>query len=362
MRRRIVVLAALVGVTLAAVLYVLRVDGTFSPSLSSQLGKVERGLRPGWYLGSQFDGLKLTDVESTDLYRIAAFGYGDCHRFGSKWNPFAATSCGFPLVVQTWWIDGTLGPSYIPSLPDGTCSRLTLRGVPAAAGTTSVVIYTADEAIALIGPPESLRDAVAALRPAGRSGAGDLPAASSDASAALTNCTSKWDPFAPPPERMMRFMRTSKLPLVTAGAWLRDSQLLGATEHAGTFSLDYVSCNPRHDDFDQCNDTFSIIVGPAQPGLVASDLRGATCERFFLSAAPGVIWHNPTSRGDEAGIYLFTGHATVSAAHDLALNSVDMSLEHAVAKALRPFGTRRMPAPDYDTARLFRLCATTKAA
>ena len=361
MRRRIVVLGALAGVIVAAVLYVLHVEGTFSPSLGSQLGKVERGVRPGWYLGPQFAGLRLTDVEPGNLYRVAAFGYGECHRFGSKWNPFAAVSCGFPLLVQTWWIDGTLGPSYIPTLPDGTCSRLTLRGVPAAAGTSTVVLYTADEAIALTGPPELLRDAVSALRPAGWSGGRALPAPTSAASAALAGCTSSWDPFTPLRDRMTHFTRTSRLPLVTAGAWLRDSQLLGASMHGSTFSLDYLSCSPGNDDFDRCTETFSIVVGPSQPRLVASDLRGASCERFSVSAVPGVIWHTSTSRGDEAGIYLFTGHATISAAHDLALDSVDMGLERAVARALRPFGTTKLPAPAYDTASLLGLCARTKA-
>jgi hypothetical protein len=347
-------------VAIAAILFALYVRGTFEPSLGSQLRKVERGAQTGWYLGPRFHELRLTDVEPAKAERVATFGYGDCRRVGTKWNPFSPTSCGFPLLVQTWRISGpTVGPDFVPTLPDGTCSRLRLRGVPAAAGPTGVVLYTDGEAVALLGPPELVKGAVAALRPAGRSGTATLPQPTNNAAAALADCSSKWHPFEPLQARIRRLLRASKLPLVSAGAWFRDAQLVGADEAAGAVSLDYESCG-AHADFDQCKNSLLIVSEPAHPRLVAGDLRGASCERFSLSAAPGVVWHNPTSSSDEAGIYLFTGHAVLAAAHDFTLENVNMGRVRAAAKALRPLDRTTLPAPAYDAARLLGLCGKTK--
>jgi len=361
--RRVVVLASVAGAltAVAAILLALYVGGTFEPSLGSQLRKVERGAQPGWYLGPSFEGLKLTDVEPAAGDRVASFGYGDCHRVGTKWNPFSATSCGFPLLVQTWRLEGdTVGQYYIPILAGGTCARLTLHGVPAALGSTSVVLFTGDEVVALIGPPELLGAAAAALRPAGGGRAPALPRPTSDAGSALASCTSVRNPFMPLSARIRRLQRTSKLPLVTAGPWFRDAQLIGVEEDGGTVSFDYESCG-AHADFDMCDNSLSIMVGPAQPQLVAGDLRGADCERFALGAAPGVVWHKQTSSGDEAGIYLFSGHALVAAAYELVLESVDMGRVRSVAKVLEPVDATALPAPDYDAGRLLALCARTTA-
>jgi len=360
--RRIVVLAAGAGVLVigAAILFVLYVGGSFEPSLGSQLRKVEQGTRAGWYLGPRFDGLRLTDVEPAKGDLVATFGYGDCHRIGTKWNPFSGTSCGFPLLVQTWGIEegGSVSRDLVPTLPDGTCARLRLRGVPAVVGSTSVVLYTGREAVALVGPPELVEGAVAALRPAGRRGASTLPQPTTHPDALLADCHATHAPFEQLHVRIRRLLRTSKLPLVSAGAWFRDAQLIAAEGHPGGVSLEYVSCG-AHAEFDQCRNPLSILVQPARPQLVAADLRGASCERFRLSAAPGVVWHNRTSAGDEGGIYLFTGRAVVAAAHDLALESVDMGRVRLVAKALRPVEGTTLPAPAYDTTRLFALCAKT---
>jgi hypothetical protein len=289
---------------------------------------------------------------------VATFGYGDCHRVGTKWNPFSGTTCGFPLLVQTWLVQGSLGSAFIPTLPDGTCSRLTLRGVPAAAGSIGVVLYTGGEAVALLGRPELVRDAVAALRPAGRKGGRTLPRPTTQAAAALAQCTSKSYPFQPLRARIGQLVAIG-LPLVTVGDWFRDAQLMEADAYAGAVSLDYQSCR-AHADFDACTDSLSILSQPVSPRLVADDLRGASCERFSLSAAPAVMWHKRSPSGDESGIYVFTGYAVVSAAHDFTLESLNMGRVRAVAKLLRPLGRPVLPAPSYDAARLLRLCATTK--
>jgi hypothetical protein len=362
--RRIVLLASVAGalVIAAAIVFVLYVGGTFEPSLASQLRKVEGGAQPGWYLGASLDGLRLTDVEPASGDRVATFGYGECHRVGTKWNPFSATSCGFPLVVQTWRIQGaTVSPFYVPTLADGTCARLTLHGVPAAVGPTGVVLYTGGEAVALIGPPDIVEGAAAALRPVGGRRAAALPRPTTDIRTALADCTSARDPFEPLSVRIRRLLHTSKLPLVTAGPWFRDAQLLGVEEGAGTISLDYMSCG-AHADFNRCDNSLSIVVGATRLSLVATDLRGADCERFSVGGAPAVVWHKLTTSGDEAGIYVFSGPTVVTAAYDLTLESVSMSRVRLAAKALRPVGGATLPAPAYDAARLLGLCAKTTTA
>src|SRR5438270_9508937 len=94
--RRIVIptLVVVVLVGAAAILFVLRQTGAFAPSVHDQLKKLAKGSQPAWYLGEGLGGLKLTGAATGKARRIAAFGYGSCHRVGSRWNPFGLTSCG----------------------------------------------------------------------------------------------------------------------------------------------------------------------------------------------------------------------------------------------------------------------------
>lgn len=362
--RRLVVSSVAGGVAIAsvAILFVLYATGTFEPSLASQLRKVERGALPGWYAGAQLGGLELTAVEPASGSRVSTFGYGHCHRVGTTWNPFSATTCGFPLLIQTWQVGGALGAAFVPTLPNGTCHRLVLRGVPAAAAPGAVALYTGGEAVAVLGPPDLLESAVAALRPAGRPRPATLPAPTTGARAALADCDSRWNPFEPLRTRIRRLATETGLPLVTAGAWFRDAQLVSATETAGAVSLDYRSCR-AHSDFDACDEPLSIVAQPASPSLladVAGDLRGARCERFSVAGAPAVVWHKATGSGDEAGIYLFSARAVVEAAHDFSLEGVSMGRVRDAARQLRPLGRRTLPPPARGESRLLRLCAETK--
>jgi hypothetical protein len=345
----------------AAIVLVLWHSGTFKSSVSSQLKKVSKATDPAWYAGDSVAGLKLTSVATAKGRRVAAFGYGDCHRHGSTWNPFATHSCGYPLLVQTWRLDegADLSTDFVPNYEDGTCGRLTLRGVPASAGTTGVVLYSGSEAIAVLGPGNLLRPAVAALRRAGSSVTpATLPRPTTRVEGTLGKCDPARPPFEPVQDRIRRLLHESQLPLVTAGDWFRDGQLTNAEQVGKALTLEYESCR-TDSQLGQCAGVLSITVQPYTPTTVRADLRGANCSRFTTGGAPGIYWNNHQPTGDSAGLYLFTGGAVVTMGRELTLENVDASKIKNAVKALRPLDTPSLPKPDYDAAALVALCAKT---
>jgi hypothetical protein len=355
---RTLVVVLLVGA--AAIFYVLHQTGAFKPSVHDQLKKLAKGSQPAWYLGEALGDLKLTRAATGKARRIAAFGYGSCHRVGSRWNPFGLTSCGYPLLVQTWRLDaGTpLRTEFVPALADGTCARTTLRGVPAAVGTDGVVLYTGSEAIGVLGPPDLVGRAVRALRPAGRSEPTALPAPSTQPRATLADCAPAANPFEPLTARLARLLRASGLPLVGAGAWFEDGQLTSAERAGKGVSIDYESCGLGA-ALGSCANVLSVSIEPVDRPTVASDLHGAKCRRFTLGGAPGVIWNNQLASGDAAGLYLFTGTATVATARDFTLEHVGAGRLNRAVRALRPLEAKTLPKPTFDAAALVGLCAKT---
>jgi hypothetical protein len=363
--RRFVIPAIVVVLILAAAGYLdLRHAGVFSPSAHAQLkslAKSSQSSEPAWYAGDTLGTLQATGAAGGDARRIAAIGYGDCHRVGQRWDPFATSTCGFPLLVQTWRLDqGTqVNSDFIPTLGDGTCARTTLRGVPAAISTDGVVLYTGSEAIGVLGPPELVGRAVQQLRRVGSdSPGGSLPAPNTQPGAALAQCRRATRPFEPLSARIERLLRTSSLPLVGAGTWFEDGRLTSAEQAASTVSLDYESC--RLDaSLGSCANVLSVNVQPLDKADVSADLRGARCKRFTLGGAPGVTWNNQTDAGDAAGLYLFTGGATVATARDFTLEHVGAGKLDRAVRALRPLEGTTLPKPTYDAAALVALCAKT---
>jgi hypothetical protein len=349
------------AVAVAALLIVLRQGGVFAPSVHDRVKSAAKGPLRGWYLGDRFAGLDLTGGAGGKARRIAAFGYGRCRRVGSRWDPFSASTCGYPLLVQTWRLDeGTqLSTDFVPTLADGTCAWTTVRGVPAAVSQDGLVLYTGSEAIGVLGPPELVGRAVRALRPAGGAVPAVLPPPRTQPHATLAQCARARAPFEPLATRVSRLLRTSGLPLVGAGGWFEDGQLTNAEETGKAVSLDYESC--RLDaDLGNCANVLSVTVEPVNLPVVASDLRGATCRRFTLGGAPGVTWNNQTADGgDAAGLYVFTGGADVATARDFTLEHVGAGKLDRAVTALRPLESHTLPKPTYDAARLLRLCAKT---
>src|SRR5262249_35256192 len=155
--RKRVIRYGLIGVILAAaaLFLVLRQGGVFSPSVHDRVKSAAKGPLQGWYLGDRLGGLEVTGGASGKGRRIAAFGYGHCHRVGSRWDPFSASTCGFPLLVQTWRLDegAQLSTDFVPTLANGSCTWTTVRGVPAAISPDGIVLFTGPAAIAGLRPP-----------------------------------------------------------------------------------------------------------------------------------------------------------------------------------------------------------------
>ncbi len=357
---RALIMLVLLGI--GALFLVLYQAGVFKPSLHSKLKKVAHAAEPAWYLGNSFAGLKLTDVETARSRRVADFGYGRCRRFGSKWNPFLSSSCGYPLLVQTWRLDegSDVTDEFIPGFFDGTCGRLTLRGVPAAVGSDGIVLYSGDEAIGLLGRTELLRGAIAALRPAGRAATENLPKPTTNAATSIARCAPDRHPFEPLVTRLRRLLRASGLPLVSTGDWFEDGQLTSAEAAGKAISLNYASCGATS-RLGACQHVLSIDIEPMNRQRIASDLKGATCDRFAIGGAEGVVWRNTLPSGDIGGVYLFTGRAMVSTANDFVLQNLDSGKLRRVARSLRPLDETALPKPDFDAGGLFGLCQRVKA-
>src|SRR5947207_1118876 len=134
------------------------------------------------------------------------------------------------LAVRTLIVVVLVAAAAIVVVLFGTCARTTLRGVPAAVGTDGVVLYTGAEAIGVLGPAELVRRAVAALRPVAPGAPSVLPAPNTQPRAALADCRSVPGPFEPVTGRLRRLLKSSGLPLVTAGTWFQDAQLTNAEQ------------------------------------------------------------------------------------------------------------------------------------
>ena len=343
----------------AAIFLALYQSGVFKPSVSDQLKKVSKGSEPAWYAGDAVAGLKLTNVAASKGRRVASFGYGTCHHHGASWNPFANENCGYPLLIQTWRLDqgSNVSTDFIPTYDDGNCGRTTLRGVPAAAGSDGVVLYSGAEAIAVLGPGNLVGAGVAALRQAG-AGAGHLPNPTTRARDSLKDCVAARRPLEPVRTRLRRLLHGTALPLVTAGDWFQDAQLTNAEQVGKTITLEYESCRSGS-PLGKCANVLSISVEPLNRTAVAGDLRGAKCSQFSTAGAPGIVWNNQLPSGDAAGLYLFTGAAAVSMGKDFTLEHVDSGKVKRAAQALRPLEGATLPKPAYDPSALIGLCTKT---
>ena len=329
--------------------------GVFDASMSASLKKVEHADGPpAWWLGRSFDGLKLTRVSSAGGDRVAEFGYGSCHSHGSRLDPFAAPRCGYPLWIAVTTRAYSLSSDDVPKLLDGTCARMRIRGIPAAVGTDGVVLYSGDQQIAVLGPPDLVGRAIAALRPV--SGSASLRPPTLDVSP-LDDCNRAKSPFEPIAARLARMSARLHLPTVDAGTWFDDGQRINAEAAGSVLVLEYSSCGSGTTNGD-CGEVLSISSEPFDAGTVASDLAGATCERTTVAGAPAVIW-DANSRGASAAVVLvFTDHATISLANQLNLYPIDKKGLRRVVQALRPLApATTLPAPAYDVQKLLAHCA-----
>lgn len=354
--KRSTVISALVVVLLAiagTVAYVVVKLGVFDPSLSEQVGTIEKA-DGSWWLGRTFEGLPITLAKPAGGDRIDDIGYGACERFGSKLDPFASTRCGYPLLLQVRKRRYDLALDELPKQLDGNCARTTIRGAPVVVGPGGALLYTGDLAIAALGRPEQVGRALSHV--ASVSGTGRLTPPSPGV-AALDNCVKVTSPFTPLARRVASLRKNPGLPLVWAGQWYAGGRLTGAERTGKTAVLTYTSCGSGS-DLGSCLETLSLSSEAAHPGLIRSTLAGATCRTFTVGGAPGVAWTKNLAGETGAGVYVFTGKAAISLANDITLEVIPISRVEAVARIVRPLPpARRLPPPSYDTQRLVAACA-----
>jgi hypothetical protein len=338
-----------------AVFWVASRLGVFDASTSSNLKKVEHATgAPAWWLGRSFAGLKLTRVVPGGGDRVAEFGYGSCHSHGSRLDPFTAPRCGYPLWIAVTNRQYTLTSDDVPKLLDGTCARMRVRGVPAAVGTDGVVVYTGDQQLAVLGPPDLVGRALAALRPA--NGTASFRPPTLDVSP-LDECNRAKSPFEPLATRLARMSSRLHLPTVDVGQWFDDGQRINAEAAGSVLVLEYSSCGSGTTNGD-CGEVLSISSEPFDGGTVAADLAGANCEQTTVAAAPAVIWDANSRGASAAGVIVFTDHATISLANQLNLYPIDTKGLRRVVQALRPVApAKTLPAPTYDVQKLLAHCA-----
>jgi len=329
--------------------------GVFAPSMSSSLKKVERSQgEPAWWVGRSFAGLRLTRVMTAGGDRVAAFGYGACHRHGSRLDPFTAPRCGYPLWIAATARKYSLTSDDVPKLLDGTCAKIRVRGAPAAVGTDGVVVYTGDQQLTVVGPPDLVGRALAALRPA--NGSASFRPPTLDVSP-LDDCNKAKLPFQSIASRLARLSSTLRLPTLGVGQWFDDGQRINAEAAGSVLVLEYSSCGSGTTNAD-CGEVLSISSEPFGAAPVAADLTGANCERTTVAGVPAVIWDANSRGASAAGVLVFTDHATISLANQLNLYPIDRKGLRRVTEALRPVApATTLPAPTYDVQALLRHCA-----
>ncbi len=329
--------------------------GVFDASMSSNLKKVEHAHgAPAWWLGRSFAGLQLTRVVPAGGERVAEFGYGACHRHGSRLDPFSSPRCGYPLWIAVTTRQYGLTSDDVPKLLDGTCARIHVRGAPAAVGTDGVIVYTRGQQLAVLGPPELVGRALAALRPV--SGTASFGSPTLDVSP-LADCSPAKSPFEPVGSRLTRLSSRLHLATVAVGQWFDDGQRINAEASGAVLVLEYASCGSGTTNGD-CGEVLSISSEPLDRQAIAADLSGADCERTTVAGVPAVIWDANGRGASEAGVIVFTDHAAISLANQLNLYPIDKKGLRRVTRALRPVApATKLPAPAYDVQALLSHCA-----
>jgi hypothetical protein len=352
------ILIILVGLALVAIGWTTVRLGVFAGSVSDNLKQVEHAKAgPAWWLGRSFEGMKLTRVVAGGGDRVADFGYGACHSHGSRLDPFNAPRCGYPLWIQVQTRRYGLSSDDVPKQLDGSCGKTRVRGVPAAVGTDGIIVYSGDQTIAVLGTPDQVGRALAALRPV--RGAAAFRAPTLDVTP-LADCVRVRSPFTPVSTRIASLRTRLRLPVVTAGPWYHDGQLINAEQAGAALVVEYASCGKASSNGD-CGAVLSISSEPLNAATIGGELQGAACERTTVAGAPAVIW-TATYRGSSAkGMLVFADHSTLSLGNELTLYPVGQGDLRRLAGTLRPVAPETsLPAPTYDVQALLRRCAKLK--
>jgi hypothetical protein len=317
------VIAVLVVILLAiagTVAYVVVKLGVFDPSLSEQVGAVEKA-DGSWWLGKQFEGLPITLAKPAGGERVDDLGYGTCERFGGKLDPFASTRCGYPLLVQVRKRTYDLALDDLPKRLDGSCGRTTVRGAPVLIVPDGAVLYTGDVATAVLGRPDQVGRALGRLATVGGSSKLETPSPGVDA---LQNCVKVAHPFTSLASRLAALRANPGVPLAWMGEWYAGGRLTGAERTGKTAVLTYTSCGSSS-DLGSCLETMSLSSEAAVPANIRATLEGATCRTFTVGGAPGVVWTKDLAGDSGGGAFVFTGDDAITFANDITLEGISIS-------------------------------------
>jgi hypothetical protein len=341
-----------------------RTDGS-SPELAEDLERIERESEaPIYWLGPSFEGLRLTHTEGArpELARGpsterapgvpgpppapapgAFFVYGECNGEGDGEN----YHCTGPQVqLQHWPI---ASPSRYPD--HFSCTRLTIRGVPAAQ-FSGFELYTGQSIIRIHAPTQAqVRRAAAALRPLdGSAGPGQpLPPPAIDVDGALKRCA-----LGSLDAKLEELRESAQIPLLWAGPRFEGLPLFRAEGDGRLARFMYGGCKTP-EVAGSCWPALTIEVTPVADrrpsGWRAVRKWGMRCDRLRIRGAEAALL--PSAHE----LFVFTGPVTV------VLQGPDLTLLRRAADALQPFDgaaplRELLPPPAGLRDELRRVCGT----
>ena len=315
-----------------------RTDGS-SREFADDLERIERESEtPIYWLGPSFEGLSLTHTEGAhpELARGpspdrapgvpgpppasapgAFFIYGECNGEGHGEN----YHCTGPQVQIHHW------PIASPSrYPDHfSCTRMTIRGVPAAQ-FSGFEIYVGQSIIRIHAPTQAqVRRAAAALRPLDRSAGPDepLPPPAIDVDKALERCA-----LDSLDAKLEELRKNAQIPLLWAGRRFEELPLFRAEGDGRLVRFMYGGCKTP-EVAGSCWPALTIEVTPVADhrpaGWRAVRKGGMRCDRLRIRGAEAALL--PSAHE----LVVFTGPAAVR------LQGPSLALLRRAADSLRPF-------------------------
>jgi hypothetical protein len=339
-----------------------RSDGS-SAELSEELERIDRESdRPVYWLGPSFEGLPLTHSEGSLRAERPAptvtrapgvpgppsapargpfFVYGECNGEGDG----DSFHCAGPQIQLQHW------PIASPSRygEDVSCTRTTIRGVPAAQ-FDGFEIYVGRSLVRIYAPNQAqARRAAAALRAIDGSSSPNepLPPPAIDVGGALRRCAA--DSLD---AKLAELREHAEVPLLWAGRTFEELPLFRAEGDGRLARFMYGGCETP-EVAGSCYPSLTIEVTPVADRRPA-DWRAVRegivrCERLRIRGAEAAFLRSAEE------LYVFTGLATV------LLRGPELPLLRRAADALRPFhggaGSEQLPPPSQEVRdELQRVC------
>lgn len=151
-------------------------------SVDAKLRRMVDDEPPFYFLGETFDGLELTHVSPPLRVHFAEFNYGECDRQDASVVPPSSGWCGYPIAVAVREVDPSEQMISGPMNPERSCTRVVIRGAPAALWgppDPQLDVYVALTEVSIWGIPgpsrERLMGAGNALRRVGEARPAALP-------------------------------------------------------------------------------------------------------------------------------------------------------------------------------------------